>query len=56
MAKKLSKSEVNYRESMGSKWCGNCSMWHRIKGESGECDIVEGSIHRFDLCDRWQEK
>lgn len=51
--KKKSKSEVNYRESMSSEHCGNCAMFRRLVDKRGECTIVAGPIHAFDLCDEW---
>ncbi len=53
--KKLSKESVNYRESMGAKHCGNCSMWRPYTGNGrfGICTLVAGEIVNWDLCDRW---
>jgi hypothetical protein len=53
---KLTKSETNYREAMGSQHCGNCSMYRPYvrRGEIGTCTLVQGEIHAFDVCDRWE--
>ena len=56
MSKKLSKADVNYRESKGSKACGNCAMY---SGNGvGSCSLVQGMIRAEMVCDRWarQEK
>lgn len=54
MSKKKSKSEVNYREATGSQHCGNCKMWRRVVDKRGECTLVAGAIHSFDVCDEWE--
>lgn len=56
MSKKLSKREVSYRDSMSMKHCGNCDMYRPIQGTEGECTLVEGQIHKWDVCDRWEHK
>lgn len=54
MAPTLSKSETNYRESDGPEHCGNCSMYIKLAKDTGECTLVKGPIHKFDVCDRWE--
>lgn len=49
-----SKDSVNYRRAQN---CGNCSMFRSMdshgEGDHGTCTLVEGEIHRYDVCDKW---
>lgn len=51
MAKKVSKTSVNYRHSFGKEKCGNCVMFR-----SGECTLVAGKINEDCVCDKWAAK
>ena len=54
---KVSKQVVNYREADGKRRCGNCGMFHRVRGSyQGKCDLVLGSIHPDDTCDEWVKR
>ena len=58
MPDKKSKSEVNYRESDGPRYCGNCSMFRLTHGKyDGDCSLVRsepGGIYKYDVCDKWE--
>lgn len=47
----VSKQSVNYRNGTDKKHCGNCVMYHDHK-----CDLVEGEISPYEVCDRWEAK
>jgi hypothetical protein len=54
---KVSKQVVNYREADGKRRCGNCGMFHRVRGSyQGKCDLVLGFIHPDDTCDEWVKR
>lgn len=51
---KMSQQEANYRESDKVRCCGLCPHWHDCENNWGNCDLVEGEISCFGLCDLYE--
>ena len=54
---KLDKQSVNYRIADEVKRsCETCVMSHIVRTVVGTCDLVEGDIFSWAVCDRWEAR